>query len=367
MTTEVYLPRLGSTTGEEAKVVEWLVAAGGEVVAGQPLVEVETDKTSFSVEAPADGTLLRIDAAEGVSVAVGGTLGWLGADGDELPEARSVEAASAVESDPAESAPSPDPPGEPSPVGVETSNKVRAAPAARRRAQELGVDLAGIIGTGPAGRVTLADVDGHRVPSAIVDRTAVAARLSDTWREVPSVTLQRLVEIGRDAPLDFGTRLLRAVALALAAHPAVNAWWVDGRVETRKVVDIGVAVQAGPSLLVPVLRHVDRLGDVELARERRDLVQRALDGELRSSDLGGASFTVSNLGPFGVDAFNPIVNRPEVAILGVGRLRDVVVPVRGGVEARWCVTLSLTFDHRALDGAPAAEFLSSVADTLVQT
>jgi pyruvate dehydrogenase E2 component (dihydrolipoamide acetyltransferase) len=416
MTEEIFLPRMGSTTMSHAVLLEWLVQEGDFVERDQPVAEVETDKTNLEVPAPADGRVLRLLAQPGDEIPVGGVLGYLGEPGENTP----APPTSVADVTPAPAAtPSPPAPALPAPAmvtGTEATappSVVRASPAARRRARELGVDLGTVTGTGPDGRIRTVDIEaaatGAAVPvtpapptgPAVTATASVAAaptaangrrsrqdrvrrlrqitarRMSEAARQVPAVTLTREVDVqstqgaiqaarrdgeARPGLLDF---VIAAAARALVKHPVLNSRYKeDENVSPGEDVNIGFAVQAEVGLLVPTLTRVQGLSPAEIWARRRALTEQALADRLTVDALAPATFTVSNLGPFGVDVFTPIVNLPQVAILGVGRVRQGISVVDGQPAVRDLAWLSLTFDHRAVDGAPAAAFLAEVAEEL---
>ncbi|MEV0133187.1 dihydrolipoamide acetyltransferase family protein [Dactylosporangium sp. NPDC050688] len=451
MSIEVYLPRIGSTTMSSGIVVAWLVEEGEQVEADQPLVEIETDKTNIEVPSPGAGVLLRIVAKPGDEVPVGDTIGYIGAPGEVVTDP-------GVPAPPAPAAMTPPlvEPVETTTVAPGPADSVRAVPAARRRAAELGVDIASVRGTGPNGRVRVQDVvaASSSLPQALADtsvvqpkaqppvetgtadatgavqpkaqtpvepgtagtaldarrlrvRRATARRMAESSGQVAAVTLTREVDLtatlaaiaelrraddatrskaekksGKKSGKKGGKKggktarknasgpgvldlVMVASATALLRHPEVNAAYsVESGVVPSDGVHLGFAVQTDAGLFVPTLRDAAGLAPVELWQRRRELTGRALTDTLGPDELGGSSFTVSNLGPFGVDVFTPIVNLPEVAVLGVGRTRQGVIGVDGMPVVRPLMWLSLTFDHRAIDGAPAAAFLGDVAALL---
>lgn len=393
MTTEIYLPRLGSTTMEAATVLEWFVVEGDRVDKDQPLVEVETDKTNVEIPSPGAGVILRIDAPVGTEVLVGATIGWIGEPGEAIPETSADAPGSAPSTT---RAPSTEPASNPSSTGSPGvppgAGMPKASPAARRRARELGVDLALVTGTGPGGRISGSDIENaaakDRAEPASADdgvaegeplapvRRRIAQRMARASDETAPVTLTRQVDAsalvaarrddrtagdGGPGVLD---RIVAACARVLRGHPDLNATFVDDRVHRSTVVSVGIAVQTEAGLIVPVIVDVDPDDLADVADRRRALTRRALEGSLSPDDVSGGTFTVTNLGGHGIDAFTPIINIPQVAVLGVGRIHDAVLAVEGSVVVRPAMMLSLTFDHRVVDGAPAAVFLSELAELL---
>ena len=387
------MPALGMAQ-ETGKVLRWLAAEGDEVQKGAPLLEVETDKVTVEVEAPADGVLGGLRAGEGEDVPVGEVIAYVLADGEEAPaggpavrgeRSRAPAAVGAV------AAPA-------APATAETGNgapprRTLASPKARRLAAERGVAIEEIVGSGPHGAVVAADVDAVVKPatSETVKTTVsedvkreplevssvwrvMAERTQRSWQTVPHFFLVRDVDASRlnswrDALLrrpgtDRVTHtdlLVRLAAAALAEHPRVNASWRDGQIAGSEAANVGVAVAVEDGLVVPVIRDAGSLSLAEIAAERMRLVAAARNRKLRPDDVQGGTFTLSNLGMFGVDGFLAIVNEPQAAILAVGRIADRVVAVDGLPAVRPTMTLSLSFDHRVVDGAAGARFLDTLA------
>ena len=420
MPKEVIMPALGMAQ-DEGVLLRWLKREGEMVEAGEPLMEVATDKVDVQVEAPASGVLTAVTAQEGDEIPVGQVIGLIAAEGEELPPAAPPTPTGdtpdeSTAAPPAESRPS-------SPVaarmaaehGIDLSQvsssgerisredveahlrsaasvgRVLASPKARRLARERGVDLASLAGSGPEGAVLAADVplEAQPVPSAPqpvpvlaqaeqqpVSRMwqIMAQRLTESWNSVPHFYLVREVDAGqllswRDllaaggegaAKVTFTDLLTKLAALSLAAHPRLNSFWQDGAILTNPDVNVGLAVAVEEGLLVPVVHNADQLRVEEIAVRRADLVARAGQGALQPNDFAGGTFTISNLGMFGVDAFNAIVNPPQAAILAVGRIADRVVAVDGQPAVRPMMTLTLSCDHRAVDGVRAAQFLDAL-------
>ena len=393
---------------EEGRFVTWLLKDGDAVSEGQPLFTVEGDKATQDVESTAGGILrLAPDGpAEGDTITVGRVLGWIVAPGESIPTgdqngsndsaaATTSEAPSGPPPRPATRAASHRPPepsqSPPSPPGSPTHGHP-ASPRARRAAHDLGVDLATLSPTGRGGRLRERDV------LAAASRGAASEGLGGVpagWRAVPTPPMRRiiatrLVQARRDAvPVTLTTRvdatamvalrrrlkataggpgaptlndfLLKLTARALRDHPMLAAVWAGERLLLPNSIHIGLAVDTGSGLLVPVVRNVDISTLDEVAAATRRLIADARSGRIDAADLQGGCFTVSNLGSLGIEAFTPVPNPPESAILGVGAIVREVVPDRdGGFAARERLTLSLTFDHRVNDGAGAARFLQTL-------
>jgi pyruvate dehydrogenase E2 component (dihydrolipoamide acetyltransferase) len=370
------MPALGLAQ-ETGKVLRWLRAEGDEVAKGDPLLEVETDKVTVEVEAPADGVLAAVTAAEGEDVPVGRTIAFVVAAGEGPPVAapapRRAEASDTV-SQATDGA---------APAATVTSIRARrplASPKARRLAEAKGLQIAEIAGSGPNGAVLAADVERHAVSAGFEVGSVwrvMAERTQRSWQEVPHFFLVREVDATRlDGWRDSVRRraggetvthtdlLVRLVAAALREHPRVNATWRDGTIAANDDVNVGIAVATDDGLVVPVVHGADAIELPEIARRRAEVVARARDHKLRPDDVQGGTFTISNLGMFGVDAFMAIVNAPEAAILSVGRIAQRAVVVDGAVVARPTLTLGLSFDHRVVDGAAGARFLDTLASLI---
>jgi pyruvate dehydrogenase E2 component (dihydrolipoamide acetyltransferase) len=377
MPTEVIMPALGMAQ-ETGKLVRWIKNEGDTVTKGEPLMEIETDKVTVEIEAPANGVLGGISAAEGEDIPVGRAVAYVLAAGEDLPQVVAVPAAAPVQS----AAPAVAPTTNGSSKTVEPSGRrVLASPKARRLAREHGLRIEDLKGTGPHGAIQAADVvaqDAPRVASAQpVTSNAwktMADRMQQSWRDVPHFFLERELDATRlNSWRDMIRRrpgyekvthtdlLIVVCAAALVEHPRVNATWRDGAVQYQDSINVGIAVATEESLIVPVVHGADRLELKAVAQSRGDLVARARDRKLRPADVSDGTFTISNLGMFGVDAFHAIVNTPQAAILAVGRIIDRIVAVDGEPAVRPTMTVSLSFDHRVVDGAEGARFLDTLA------
>jgi pyruvate dehydrogenase E2 component (dihydrolipoamide acetyltransferase) len=371
------MPALGMAQ-ETGKLVRWIKNEGDTVTKGEPLMEIETDKVTVEIEAPANGVLGGISAAEGEDIPVGRAVAYVLAAGEDLPQVVAVPAAAPVQS----AAPAVAPTTNGSSTTVEPSGRrVLASPKARRLAREHGLRIEDLKGTGPHGAIQAADVvaqDAPRVASAQpVTSNAwktMADRMQQSWRDVPHFFLERELDATRlNSWRDMIRRrpgyekvthtdlLIVVCAAALVEHPRVNATWRDGAVQYQDSINVGIAVATEESLIVPVVHGADRLELKAVAQSRGDLVARARDRKLRPADVRDGTFTISNLGMFGVDAFHAIVNTPQAAILAVGRILDRIVAVDGEPAVRPTMTVSLSFDHRVVDGAEGARFLDTLA------
>jgi pyruvate dehydrogenase E2 component (dihydrolipoamide acetyltransferase) len=397
LATEVILPRLGQGM-ESGTIVRWLKSEGESVAKGEPLFELDTDKVTQEVEAETTGVLLKIAVAEG-EVPVGETVAFIGEQGEDVPEVASKqpkppepEAASNSLLQAKE---------EPSPAPAASGNgRIKASPLARRLARERGIDLAMLRGTGPEGRIVANDVEHagagvpaatptsdsllqapapagevERIPLTNVRRT-IARRLTQAW-QIPVFQLQASADMTRvnhllaklrerdpEVRLTVTDVLTKVCAQALMRHREVNAEFTEEAILLHPSANVGLAVAAPQGLVVPVIRSAERLSLTEIARVRGDLVGRARENRLRAEDLEGGTFTISNLGMFAMQSFTAVLNPPQAAIVAVGATEDRVVPADGGTGVRPMVTFTGTFDHRAVDGAPAAAFLQTLRESL---
>ena len=375
MATDVIMPALG-VAQETGKVLRWLRTEGEEVEKGTPIMEIETDKVTVEVEAPASGKLAGIRVSEGADVPVGDVVAVILAAGEEPPaEAPAPVAAATPVAAPV--AVATDANG--SKTAERRSRRPLASPKARRIAQERGVDLSSLAGSGPRGAVIAADVEATRVEPAPPQLGAVwrrmAERTTQSWQTAPHFYLSRDVEASRLEAWRASVRnrsgyerlthtdlLVKIAAAALERHPRVNATWRDGGIADNADVNVGIAVAVDDGLVVPVVHGADRLELRAIVERRARLVEAARAGRLRPDDVGGGTFTISNLGMYGVDAFTAILNAPQAAILAVGRIADRIVPIDGRPEVRPMCTLTLSFDHRVVDGARGAQFVDTLAE-----
>ena len=428
MATDVKLPRLGQGM-ESGVIVRWLKAEGDTVSRGEPLYELDTDKVTQEVEAEQDGVLAKIVVAEG-EVEVGATVAVIeengtadSPDGDSARNAASPAPAEVTdEPEPAESgaeappetespvepatepeqAPKPEQAPEPVP-GTSASegrgSAIKASPLARRIARERGVDLAAVQGTGPDGRILAEDVEKAPVGAAAAPaapavapadavevvqltsiRKTIARRLTEAW-EAPVFQLgvsadmtetlalrEKLVDRRGEGDVKptVNDVLVKLVAAALARHAPLNATFSGDEIQRHRAAHVGIAVAAPQGLIVPVIRDADRKTIQEIARARADLVGRTRDNKLTLADLEGGTFTISNLGMFGVEQFVAVLNPPQVAILAVGAVKDEAVVRDGEIDIAPMLQLTLTCDHRAIDGADGATFLQTLVALIEQ-
>jgi pyruvate dehydrogenase E2 component (dihydrolipoyllysine-residue acetyltransferase) len=394
--TEVILPRLGQGM-ESGTIVRWLKSEGEPVEKGEPLFELDTDKVTQEVEAEASGVLLRIEVAEG-EVPVGETVAFIGAEGEEAPASAEKPAeapAREPEREEGRAAAAEVAEREEQPVAA-SNGRIKASPLARRMARERGIELSRIRGTGPDGRIVAEDVeraeaggpaapaavpapvpagDVERVPLTNIRKT-IARRLTEAW-QIPVFQLQtsadmtrvdalvaRLRERDPDVRVTVTDVLTTVCARALMRHREVNAEFTEDAILLHPSANVGLAVAAPQGLVVPVIRSAERLSLTEIAGVRADLVGRARENKLRAEDLEGGTFTISNLGMYAVERFTAVLNPPQAAIVAVGATEERVVPADGGTAVRPMLTLTGTFDHRAVDGAPAAAFLQTLKESL---
>ena len=362
--TEIVLPRLGWTM-EEGVFMGWLKRDGESVKAGEPIFSVEGDKSVQEIEALASGTV-RIAAngpGEGDTIPVGTVLGHIEtADcAGKFPNLPLAERNEIVETPPA-------------PIESQTQ---AITPRARKVARERTIDVGGIVGTGRNGRIRERDLPVAEQSLRISPlRKTIAERMLHSQRTTAPVTLTSVVDAtnlvnlrgqfratGATAP-SFTDIIVKLTALALKQHPEMNARWHDDGISILSDIHIGIAVDTPAGLLVPVIRDVPALPLRAIAAQTKALADKARVRSLAPDELQGGTFTITNLGAFGIDAFTPIINWPECAILGIGEIRQQPMVVDDRIVARHAVTLSLTFDHRVVDGAPAARFLKTLRTAL---
>jgi pyruvate dehydrogenase E2 component (dihydrolipoamide acetyltransferase) len=396
MAISVVMPAL-EMAQETGKLISWLKKEGESVAKGEPLLEIETDKAVMEIESPGDGVLAGVKIQAGAEVPVGRTIAWIVRPG-EIPPADDVAVESGRKTTvvPASSA---------IPTAVSANQSATSAPSgdrpakispkARRLASERGVNLSDVRGSGAGGEILASDVvaaaESKARPSpAAVDSGSpisrlMAERTTESWTTVPHFFVTRDVDAGalnearqrlgpeieksRGLKLTHTDLLVALAARVLQKHSRVNASWAREGVRTNPEINIGIAMAVDDGVVAPVIHNAANSTLTEIAFERRDLTERARGGKLRPGDIAGGTFTISNLGMFGVDAFTAIIIPPQAAILAVGRIADRVVPVGAGPEARPGVrpmmTLTLSSDHRVVDGARAAEFLRDLVDVIL--
>jgi pyruvate dehydrogenase E2 component (dihydrolipoyllysine-residue acetyltransferase) len=398
---DIVMPRL-SDSMEEGTVLQWLKAVGDEVAIGDELVEIETDKANMAYEADVEGTLSEILVQEGETVAIGTPIARVGEGGEaKAPAPEEHEEPEAADTEKAEQATAAPP--RPAPADGD-GHRPKASPLARRLAQEQGLDLSQLEGSGPGGRIVKADVErassAGEEPSTRSDtpspaagpaaetakghtsyeelsktQQVIARRMSESKATAPHFYLRATVDMseavaGReqvkaralpgDVVPSFNDMVVKACALALREHPRANGAYRDGRFELYSRVNVGVAVAAEDALVVPTLFDADRKGLRQIATESRELAGKVRDGQITPPELSGATFTVSNLGMFGIEGFSAVINPPQAAILAVGAIEERPVVRDGTIATAHLMQVDLACDHRILYGAPAAEFLARV-------
>ena len=397
MATEVKLPRLGQGM-ESGTIVKWLKSEGEPVEKGEALYELDTDKVTQEVEAEASGVLLKIAVSEG-EVAVGKTIGFIGDKGEQVAESPDGDAAKdeqpveKKEADAPAAAATNGSKGREAEAAAEPDSggeRIKASPLARRIARERGIELSQVRGTGPDGRIVAEDVErgatqpaagapAAAAPSGEIEsrpltsiRKTIARRLTEAWT-VPAFQLTVDADMTRANELVAGQRelnpdvrvtitdlLTKVCAQALMRHRDMNVQYSEDALLVFPSANVGIAVAAPQGLVVPVVQAAERLTIAQIASVRGDLVSRARDGKLRSEDLQGGTFTISNLGMYDVDQFVAVLNPPQASILAVGATRDKVVPRDGDLHVLPLMTMTLTCDHRAVDGATGADFLRTI-------
>lgn len=390
MATELKVPTLGMDM-EEATIVRWLVEEGAEVKKGDPVLEIDTDKTSFEIEAPSDGAIHALRGEAGDILPVGATLAYVTAPGEDFLEPQ--EESHTEEVKPERTAEVPKNQTVPASVDSEDGRRVRASPAARRAAADMGVAIESVSGSGPYGRVYLSDVlemeseaTAEQAEPAPIDaarreplsriRRLGAERTARSFSEVPHFYLTRDMEADRlvellerlktkmDPAPSVTELLVLAVSRTLRDHPRLNGRYAGGELEVHDDVNVRVAVATDEGLVAPAIAKADTLSLRELVPKVKDLVRRARDHELSPEELSGGTFTISNLGMMGIDSFDAIINTPEAAILAVGRVRTVPEWRDGWWAPQRVISATLSVDHRVADGADGARFLADLQSVL---
>jgi len=390
MAFSVVMPAL-EMAQETGKLIAWRKKEGDRVSKGEPLLEIETDKAVVEVEAPADGVLAGIKASEGADIPVGQTIAWIVAPGEEPPaDTASVAPAARATSQPK---------SEPSRSGSSQSasssaGSAKISPKARRLAKELGVDIAAIHGSGPGGEILASDVQ-----AAATSTTAHSTRKGSGTVEVPTslgrIMAERTTQSWTTVPHFFVTRDVDATALnqyreeivdeiestkkirvthtdllvavvsrVLLKHPRLNASWSAEGIHLHGHINMAVAIAVNDGVVAAVIHSAHTASLPEIAIQRRDIAERARAGKLRPADIADATFTISNLGMYGVDQFSAIITPPQAAILAVGGIADKVVAIEGKPAVRPMMTVTVSCDHRVADGARAAMFLSDLAQAM---
>ena len=387
MPISVVMPAL-EMAQETGKLVAWRKKEGDRVAKGELLLEIETDKAVMEIEAPGDGVLAGITAQPGAEIPVGQTIAWIVQPGEAPPpEAAQAAGGRGTTLDPVLKSPH-------SPAATATATaELKISPKARRLAKEQGVDLTKVQGSGPAGEILAADIiaaaASSAAPAAIPTESSpgsavarlMAKRVIEAWTTVPHFFVAREVDAsalnsareGLRAPIELSHKvkltvtdmLVAIVARTLARHPEMNASWIDGRVQQNPEVNISVAMAVEGGVVAPVIRQADRLSLGDIAVLRHNLSERARASKLRPSDLNGGTFALSNLGMLDVDRFTAIVTPPQAAILAIGRIADHVVAINSQPAVRPMMTMTLSCDHRVIDGARAARFMRDLLNNIL--
>jgi pyruvate dehydrogenase E2 component (dihydrolipoamide acetyltransferase) len=411
-----------SPTMEEGRLVKWLKNEGDAVKNGDTLAEVETDKAIMELVARGDGVLRKRLVNEGDAKPVGTLIGVIAAADENIdslvagagsattaapaaapaqqaesaaaPAATATQPAAPAPAAPATPAPPAAPAAPPAPAAASNGGHVRSSPLARRMASEKGVDLSQIQGSGPGGRIIKRDLENVQAPAAparpaaaprparegdFTDvpltqiRKTIAKRLSESIGPIPTFYLTAefdltrasemraaMAELGDEYKVSVNDILMKAVATALAQHPEVNAHWLGDRIREHNRVHLGMAVATNDGLIVPVIFDADQKRMSQISAEARELAKKARERKLKPEEYTGSTFSISNLGMFGIDQFTAIINPPEVGILAIGAATDTVVPGKDGFEVRKKVRVTMSCDHRAVDGAVGAAFLQTL-------
>jgi pyruvate dehydrogenase E2 component (dihydrolipoamide acetyltransferase) len=390
MAISVVMPAL-EMAQETGKLLAWRKKEGEVVTKGEPLLEIETDKAVVEIEAPSDGILAGITSHEGAVVPVGETIAWIVGPGEQ-PPARSATPTPTARSkqEPAKTATA-----APSAAVAPASQNINISPKARRLAKERGIDIAQIHGTGPDGTITTEDVLAAKESSGAAPKADAASpasgalstiarlmaeRTTKSWMTVPHFFMIRDVDAG--ALLDLQKKikaqsqssqtasptitdcLVSLVARILERHSVMNATWANDAVRLNSSINISLAIAVSEGVVAPVIQNANKVTLAEIAAQRAAVTERARAARLLPADLSGGTFTISNLGMFKVDAFTAIIMPPQAAVLAIGAVSDRVVAVDGKPAVRPVMTLSLSSDHRLIDGARAAAFLNDVVDAI---
>lgn len=413
MAKDVIMPALGMAQ-ETGTLIQWLKKSGDNVTKGEPLMEIETDKATVEIEAPASGTLSSITAQAGDVIPVGQRIALILAPGESASNATPLPTSQPVSTPSTSSKPQT---FSATPVAARlaaehnlditkiksnggqvrkedvlayldsqktnSTSKILASPKAKRLAKENSIDLSTLTGTGPNGAIIASDISSSKAVSSTNTYTegevsrvwrVMADRLTQAWTTIPHFYLIREANASRlmawreraqknsTEKITFTDLLVKVTAIALKGHPRLNSSWIKDNIVFNSNINIGLAIAVEDGLLVPVIHNADELSLSQIAARRIELINKAQSGKLSFDDLSGGTFTISNLGMYGVDAFNAIVNPPQAAILAVSRIADRVVPMNGQPVVAPMLTFSLSCDHRAVDGARGAQFLQALAD-----
>jgi pyruvate dehydrogenase E2 component (dihydrolipoamide acetyltransferase) len=399
MAVSIVMPAL-EMAQETGKIISWLKKEGDPIAKGESIAEIETDKVVLELEASADGVLAGVKAAAGDVVQVGKTIAWIVAPGEKAPaETESATPGARTMSEQSKQAVAQT--GTASVAAPAVTPKAEAArpeakvsPKARRMAQELGVDLSQVVGTGPGGTISGDDIQRaadqmKSAPAATSSAPAaaplpsgapalssiarlMAERTTQSWTTAPHFFLVREIDASgliaarekHGKAITHTDLLVAIVARTLAKHPKMNASWTGSAIQFNPNVNISIAIAVKDGVVGAVVPNADTATLTAISSKRQDLAERARAGRLHPPDVAGGTFTISNLGMFGVDAFSAIITPPQAAVLAVGRIADRVVAVNGLIGIRPILTMTLSSDHRVVDGAQAAAFLKDVAEAL---
>jgi len=378
MAVSIVMPAL-EMAQETGKIISWLKKEGDSIAKGEAIAEIETDKVVLELEATADGVLAGVTAAPGDVVQVGKTIAWIVAPGERPPVEAETSAPAARTMTGTPVAP---PAASSAPVSRQEVPEAKASPKARRMAKELGVDLTKVRGTGPGGTISGEDVEAasKAVPVPVAAGPAVlssiarlmAERTTQSWTTAPHFFLVREIDASaliaarekHGKAISHTDLLVALIARTLVKHPKMNASWTGSTIQLNPNVNISIAIAVRDGVVGAVIPNADTASLADISKRRQDLAERARAGRLHPPDVTGGTFTISNLGMFGVDAFSAIITPPQAAVLAVGRIADRVVPVNGLIGIRPILTMTLSSDHRVVDGAQAAAFLKDVAEAL---
>lgn len=406
MPIAIQLPAL-SPTMSEGRITKWLKKEGDKVNSGDGIAECETDKSNLEIEATDAGTLLKIVVPAGSTTPVGGVIGWIGKPGEAIPETP-APATAAPAAAPAPVAAAPKPAAAPAPVAavvppkpkpvvaaapVASGERLRVSPLARKMAETQGIDLASVPGSGPNGRIVKRDVEqamsAPAAKGATIFRAAPGVRLAPENLPVTTmrkVIAQRLTEVkpgvphfyltidvemdaalkirdeakAQDLKVSVNDIIVKATAIAVRKFPRINQVFAGDHIQQLRTVDVGVAVAIEDGLITPIIKDADQKGLAEIAAEVRELADRAKKKQLKPEEYTGGSITVSNLGMFGIDSFIAVINPPQAAILAVGRVEPKVVVRNDAMVIRQMMSITLSGDHRVIDGAVGAQYLQEL-------
>jgi len=395
MATSVVMPAL-EMAQETGKIVSWIKKEGDTIRKGEPLLEVETDKAVVEIEASAEGVLRGVKSQPGDVVPVGATIAWILAPGESIPaETASTAPAARTMTEQSRPAPASSPTPTSRSAPAPSSGDIQISPKARRLAKELGVDIATVRGSGPDGTITSDDVSAAAnarvaAPAAAPSPSAgaglstiarlMAERTTQSWTQVPHFFLVRDIDAGalnearsrlgpaiekdRGVKLTHTDLLVAIVSRVLKKHPKMNAMWSGQTIQMNPDINISVAMAVTDGVIGAVIPKADSTKLADISVQRRDLADRARSGKTKPADVAHGTFSITNLGMYNIDAFNAIIAPPQAAILAVGRIGDRVVAVSGQPAVRPMMTLTLSSDHRVVDGAQAALFLNDLAEAL---